>query len=89
MKIPLRNMEVILKFDTETESVDNLTKLVDALQKLIAHRTGKPIQTSTQSSTEIKQSQKRVQSKTGGGCRVVPYMDMSERMSNLLSGKRF
>lgn len=82
-------MEVVLKFNTETESVENLTKLVEALQKLISHRTGKPIQTSTQTSSEVKQSAPRVQSKTGGGCRVVPYEDMSERMSCLLSGKRF
>tara|TARA_Y100000310_G_C20461158_1_gene705439 strand:+ start:433 stop:669 length:237 start_codon:yes stop_codon:yes gene_type:complete len=78
-------MQVILKFDTETENVQNLTKLVEALQKLIAHRTGNPIQ----SSTEVKETPKKVQSKTGGGCRVIPYEDMSERMSCLLSGRRY
>ncbi len=77
-------MQVKLSFDTENESLDNLKKLVEALQKLISHREGKPI------SQEIKKEEpKKVASKTGGGCRVVPYEDMSDKMASLLSGRRY
>ena len=34
-------MEVNIRFDTEKERVENLKKLVHALQELIAHREGK------------------------------------------------
>lgn len=82
-------MQVSLRFDTETESIENLTKLVDALQKLIAHRTGKPIPNNSQNTSQPKEAPKKVTSRTGGGCRVIPYEDMSEKMTSLLSGKRY
>ncbi|MBT3323700.1 hypothetical protein HN681_00705 [archaeon] len=77
-------MQVKISFDTENESLDNLKKLVEALQKLIAHREGKPISQETK-----KEEPKKNVSKTGGGCRVIPYEDMSGKMAELLSGRRF
>ena len=77
-------MEVNIKFDTEKETIENLKKLVDALQKLIDHREGKTV------SKEIPAvEQKKQPERTGGGCRVIPYEDMSEKMNHLLAGRRF
>lgn len=75
-------MQVNLSFDTEKESLGNLKELVDALQKLINHREGKT------SSPASVQPQKPAQDKTAGGCRVIPYEDMSGKMSDIFSGRR-
>ncbi len=72
-------MEVNIKFDTEKEELGNLKKLVEALQQLIDHREGK----------ETVEVNKPAKEKTSGGCRVIPYEDMSEKMTQLLSGRRF
>ena len=77
-------MQVKISFDTENESLDNLKKLVEALQKLIVHREGEPISQETK-----KEEPKKVASRTGGGCRVIPYEDMSGKMAELLSGRRY
>ncbi len=79
-------MQVNLSFDTEKENIDNIKKLVEALQHLIASREGKPIQAS-QVVTAQTPSQ-HVPDKTGGGCRVIPYEDMSGKMANIFSGRR-
>jgi len=85
-------MEVNLRFDTEKEPLDNLKKLVDALQQLINHRDGNsssPVQVSTQISSSVQpQQQKTAQDRTSGGCRVIPYEDMTGKMSQIFSGKR-
>ncbi len=83
-------MQVNLSFDTEKEPVDNLKKLVDALQQLIQHRGGtssSPASVSQQISSSVQQ-QNPVPDKTAGGCRVVPYEDMSGKMSQIFSGRR-
>ena len=85
-------MEVNLRFDTEKEPLDNLKKLVDALQQLINHRNGNsssPVQVSTQISSSVQpQQQKTAQDRTSGSCRVIPYEDMTGKMSQIFSGKR-
>ena len=120
-------MQVNIKFDTETERIESLKKLVDALQKLVAYREGKtspvlesnhqpviqdpvqpapqPIQQVYQTQQPVKQQtfqaplpqmqapvqeapkpeEKKPEDKTSGGCRVVPYEDMTDTMSNIFS----
>ena len=80
-------MQVNLNFDTEKENIDNLKKLIEALQQLIASREGVPFQASQVATVQAPQPQ-RVQDKTGGGCRVIPYEDMSGKMANIFSGRR-
>jgi len=81
-------MDVHIKFNTEKESIENLKKLVDALQQLIVHRGGTvstPIQVK-----EEKKEVKKVPKRTAGGCRVVQFdEDMSDKMSQLLFGRRY
>ena len=86
-------MEVNLRFDTEKEPLDNLKKLVDALHQLINHRDGtssSPAQVSTHVSSSIQQQQqqKPAPDRTPGGGRVIPYEDMSGKMSQIFSGRR-
>lgn len=77
-------MHVNISFDTETEKLENLQKLVDALQQLIAARGGKVGQQIAQVTT----AQKPVSAQTTGGCRVIPYEDMSMKMAQIFSGRR-
>ncbi len=77
-------MEVNIKFNTENEPIENLKKLGEAIQKLIDHREGKQV-----SEQVAVVEQKKVPDRTSGGCRVIPYEDMSEKMNHLLSGRRF
>lgn len=97
-------MEVKISFDTEKDSVDDLKKLVAGLQDIINRREGnqpkplnannqqyspslqRPIQSSSQSSDS--QQANAQQKKTSGGCRVIPYEDMSDKMSQIFSGRR-
>jgi len=82
-------MQVNLSFDTEKEGVDNLKKLVDALNQLIASREGRTFQPEQRPmSTAVVQEQKPAPDKTTGGCRVIPYEDMSGKMSQLFAGRR-
>lgn len=83
-------MQVNLSFDTENEKVDNLKKLVEALEQLIAHREGRSYQAGQKTSVSVSApiEQKAASDKTAGGCRVIPYEDMSGKMSSLFSGRR-
>lgn len=98
-------MEVKISFDTEKENVDDLKRLVGALQDLISKREkstslGNPLATSS----VTKPSQIRVESspqpqqqtvqapaggQTSGGGRVIPYEDMSGVLSKIVSGKKY
>ncbi len=81
-------MQVNLSFDTENEKVDNLKKLVEALEQLIAHREGRSYQAGQKPIQTVASEQKPASSSTAGGCRVIPYEDMSGKMSSLFSGRR-
>lgn len=85
-------MQVNLSFDTENEKVDNLKKLVEALEQLIASREGRSYQPGQRQAPAVAaapaEQQKPANSQTAGGCRVIPYEDMSGKMSSLFSGRR-
>lgn len=81
-------MQVNLSFDTEKEEVENLKKLVDALQQLICSKTGQQYQPQQQGAPQPAAPPKPVPSQTSGGCRVIPYEDMSSKMANVFSGRR-
>ncbi|MDP3728413.1 MAG: hypothetical protein Q8R18_03075 [bacterium] len=83
-------MQVNISFDTENERIENLKKLVEALEQLIAHREGKSYQPKTAEAASVVApvEQKAASDKTSGGCRVIPYEDMSGKMANIFSGRR-
>ena len=83
-------MQVNLSFDTESEKVDNLKKLVEALEQLMASREGRTYQPGQKQASTVAApvEQKAVADKTSGGCRVIPYEDMSGKMANIFSGRR-
>ena len=90
-------VEVKISFDTEKEDIDDLKRLIIALQDLVnkrekANSLGNPLATSS----IIKPSQIRVETQvqqasaggqTTGGGRVIPYEDMSGVLSKIVSGK--
>ena len=95
-------MQVNIKFDTEKERLENLKKLVDALQQLINYREGKnpsvvKEKIDTPQIVEDYQIQKEENTitelketqKTEGGCRVVPFENMDSTMSQIFSGRKF
>jgi hypothetical protein len=94
-------MQVNISFDTEREKIENLKKLVSAVQELISHREGKPINPiQSQISKPIAQQiprgiekpitqQSSAKAKTSGGCRVIPFEDMTDQMAKIFSGKRY
>ncbi len=94
-------MEVKISFNTEKENVDDLKRLVLALQDLIQKREkvsslGNPLAASNITrpsqirveSTQQPQTQVPAGGQTNGGGRVVPYEDMSNLLSKLASGRR-
>ena len=95
-------MDVKISFDTEKESLDDLRRLVAALQDLISKREksaslGNPLSTSNvtrpsqiqvQQSTQPQQ-QASANGQTSGGGRVIPYEDMSNILSKLASGRKY
>ncbi len=93
---PLFVMEVKISFDTEKESVDDIKRLIGALQDLVSKREkgntlGNPLTTvvvTKPSQINVQQSTQPVRpgNQTSGGGRVVPYTDMSDILSKLASG---
>ncbi|MBS3168344.1 hypothetical protein J4216_04420 [Candidatus Woesearchaeota archaeon] len=91
-------MEVKISFDTEKESVEDLKRLVSALQDLINKREGltnqtqKPQPQVQPGTTHLTQnSQPQVAQKpaqTVGGGRVMDYRDMSDVISKIASGQK-
>jgi hypothetical protein len=45
-------------------------------------------QVATVQTQQPQQQPQKVPDRTGGGCRVIPYEDMSNKMSSLFSGRR-
>jgi len=93
-------MEVKISFDTEKENVEDIKKLVAALQDLISKRekasnsensiTSSTITKSSpikMESTATQQTQPVKSGQTSSGGRVIPYEDMSSTMSKLFAGK--
>ncbi len=93
-------MEVKICFDTEREDINDLKRLVVALQDLISRREkasslGNPLASSTITkpsqikieSQQPKEEKKLDQATYSGHCRIVPYEDMSGEVSKIFSGK--
>jgi len=95
-------MEVKISFDTEKENVDDLKRLVAALQDLIQKRekvfslenplvastVTKPSQIRVEPTQQPQQTQIPAGGQTSGGGRVIPYEDTSSLLSKLASGRR-
>ncbi len=92
-------MEVQLKFNTETESIEDLKKLRSWVDDLIKKRgDGQKSEPSnmilTQTATEkvpaqpVSQPKPQNKTRTSGGSSVVPYEDMSGMLSKLASGEK-
>lgn len=94
-------MEVKIAFDTEKESVDDLKRLVMALQDLISKREkssslSNPLTTANvarpsqmnvpQAKVEEKKTTPENYSGTG---RIIPYEDMSGVLSKIVSGRKY
>lgn len=93
-------MEVKISFDTEKESVDDIKKLIFALQDLVNKRekisstnnsmthASKPQNIQVQAvQTQSLQSQPNSSGQSAGGSKFTPYIDMSDTMSKIFSGK--
>ena len=94
-------MEVKISFDTEKEKVDDLKRLVMALQDLISKREkssslGNPMTTANVTKpSQMNVPQEQVVEKkttaenyTGTG-RIIPYEDMSGVLSKIVSGRKY
>lgn len=82
-------MEVKISFDTEKESIEDLKKLVAALQDLIAKKEKLPNNTSiVQSYQKVEINKPKEEVMTRGGGRVIPYEDMSDSLSRIMSGRK-
>ncbi|MFH0752609.1 MAG: hypothetical protein V1914_03340 [archaeon] len=75
-------MQVNLSFDTEKDSVEEFVKLKDYIEKIIAEKKEQHVP-----SKEVKPAN-HPPKRTGGGCRVVPYQDLSNELFSLCSKKK-
>ncbi|MBS3117293.1 hypothetical protein J4430_00210 [Candidatus Woesearchaeota archaeon] len=75
-------MQIII--DTEKESVDNLKRIAQIVEEAIIQKGGK-----VQPQEQRQQAQEKppipAGGKTAGGARVIPYKDMSNKMSEIFS----
>ena len=83
-------MEVKISFDTEKESLMDLKKFISYIQGIIERREGGVTQVqgmnaSLQTRTEQQKVQVPASGQTFGGGRVIPYEDMSAKLSEILS----
>lgn len=80
-------MQVNLTFDTEKDSVEEFRKLLNYIEQIIADKEGiKQPEQRAQTSSNVPKPQ--APTKTTGGCRVVPYQDLSDALFSLCSKKR-
>ncbi|MEK6947740.1 MAG: hypothetical protein AABX19_00700 [Nanoarchaeota archaeon] len=95
-------MDVKISFNTEKESLDDLKKLISALQDLVNKReknsssnnsvqtaAPRPQVTQPQVQQSAPQPQANNTGNTAGGGRLSPYVDMSDTMSKIFSGSKF
>lgn len=95
--ISIKSMQVQIKFDTEKESLDDLKRLVNSLQELIAQREKTP----TQAPQQVYQPQtynvqqqpatpKPQGSHTAGGGRIMDYdPSVGDLLSKFASGNKY
>lgn len=74
-------MQVNLSFDTEKDSAEDFRKLLDYVKNILAEKEG---QSAPASSPQVASAPQR----TAGGCKVVPYQDLSDELFSLCSKKR-
>lgn len=94
-------MNIQLSFDTEKDNLEDLKKVCAILQEVInrkekklpiseldicnaKYKEDKPIQVMNKPRTE----QPKKEMKTQGGCRFIPYEDMSDTMANIFQKKK-
>ena len=91
-------MQVNIKFDTEKESVDDLKRLVNSLQELIAQREKNPTPTNTipnmqlrPMTTQSPQPQPKPSgTQTSGGGRIMEYDPaIGDLLSKFASGSKY
>ena len=92
-------MEVKITFDTEKECVEDLKKLVVALQDLIARKEKDNVlsenklqqvqQQTTFNSTVKEQPKSQTSGQTSSGGRVIPYEDISSLLSKIVSRQKY
>ena len=95
-------MHVKISFDAEKESIEDLKKLMISIQDIINKREkaatlGNPlaIQAITKpsqikiESQQVQPQENVVKGSTSGGCRVIPYEDMSGVLSKIVSGRKY
>jgi len=77
-------MQVNLSFDTEKDTVEDFRKLLEYVRQILAGKEGKqvPIQ------EDNKPQQNNQQARTSGGCRIVPYHDLSNQLFSLCSKRK-
>ncbi len=87
-------MQVLIKFDTETESIEEIQKVINSLQDLVDKKKTNPngirhtnIQQQT-SNNQVQNNGTQNNGKTTGGGRVVPYEDMSGVLSKIWSNQK-
>ncbi len=97
-------MEVKISFDTEKESVEDLKRLVSALQDLISKKEkssslGNPLTSQKPVTIQAQQRQTTVPNVSqnnpsgdnknySGHGRLIPFEDMSDKMGDIFSGRR-
>jgi len=93
-------MKIQLNFDTEKDNLDDIKKVCAILQEVIRRRENKmPISEIDLCNVKYKEenkiqpekkpvSEQPKNTKTCGGCRFVPYEDLTETMNSIFKGKK-
>jgi len=74
-------MIVNLKFDTEKDSIEDFRKLRAYVEEIIAEKEGSAPKADAQ-------GQDAQRKRTQGGCRVIPYQDLSDELFSLCSKRK-
>lgn len=80
-------MQVNLSFDTEKDTVEDFRKLLEYVRQILAEKEGKqaPVQ---DNDTKPQNKDNNQQARTNGGCRIVPYQDLSNQLFSLCSKRK-
>ncbi len=90
-------MQVLIKFDTETESIEEIQKVINSLQDLVNKKKANGDSNSTRQSNIQQQTHNvslqsnavKNNGKTSGGGKIVPYEDMSGVLSKIWSNQKY